>query len=278
LRERNGTSESIRECESKGRSSLSDGLTDTAWALRTIRLYSVTAATLSYDPVIKVIGATMQGGGSATITRASLEQPTKVTTEAATNTTLEPHDLWISSTYPTCRVGSRGAHRWPLNRPTLRRTRWAPGRLSAFLSARDPMSKVKLRASVGHWAPDCYRIRRLPMMLLLFLAVGLNVACSSRAERAWLDELRRRQEGEVVFERVDEYRINAYAVSSALVPLDTARSLLQWFATGGPYQNAPEILYLNYYDRQGTKQYELYFNVATRRVETLYRRDTMQRR
>ncbi len=71
------------------------------------------------------------------------------------------------------------------------------------------------------------------MMLLLPLAVGLNIACSSCAERAWLDELRRRQEGEVVFERAVEYRINAYAVSSALVPLAKARSLHQWFATGG---------------------------------------------
>lgn len=114
------------------------------------------------------------------------------------------------------------------------------------------------------------------MLLPLVLAIGLAVACSSRAERAWLDELRRRLDGEAKLERVDEFLINAYAVSAVPVPLDTARALFQWFATGGPYQNAPKILSLYYYDRQGIKQYGLYFNIATRRVETLYRRDTVE--
>jgi hypothetical protein len=111
------------------------------------------------------------------------------------------------------------------------------------------------------------RVPNVSRMVLPLLAAALIASgCLSREERELLDRLRAEYK-EVAHLAFDgEFELTVYARSANGISRDSVSQLLRRFATSPPFSGTLVVVYLNYYDAQNTRQYQLYYNAVTQAV------------
>ena len=104
-------------------------------------------------------------------------------------------------------------------------------------------------------------------IVIVLLTAALFVGgCLSREERELLNRLRDEYQDLAILEYDGESELYVYAKSAGGIASDSVSQLLRRFATSPPFVGTLRVVYLNYYDAEKRRQYQLYFNSATQTI------------